>query len=239
MSDEDDPLKGIELPAHLKAIAATQLNDGSVPALVGGVGPSKVPTLVDPIELDRDGERITVARGFLDVRQSEHLPPGYKARPVGTMSFDPRLAYEIALDIEDPVTVFARYNYEEDAAVALLNDSVFKKTVANYRNEIQTSGISFKLKAKIQAEDLLTHSYQLATDPDVPAAVRADMIKWTAKMAGHEPSTKESGGGGGGTFALNITFAQGGQTVLSATPQQRSVAVIDAEQGGYDDGDEE
>jgi hypothetical protein len=180
-------------------------------------------------EFDRDGTRIVRTLAHLDVRQSERLPPGYKARAVGDMSFDPRLAYEIALDLDSPVEVFARYGYVEDAAVALLSDPVFGRTVTSYREEIKTSGIGFKLKAKIQAEDLLTHSYQIATDPEVPASVRADLIKWTAKVAGYEPKDEAGKAGGGGAFALNITFAGQAPVTVSAVPQ-KSVAVIDQEE---------
>jgi hypothetical protein len=44
--------------------------------------------------------------------------------------------------------------------------------------------------------------------------VRADLIKWTAKMAGLEPSDREKGGGGGAGsgFNLYITFAGGAPT---------------------------
>lgn len=163
----------------------------------------------EPEEVDRDGKRITLLRNNADVYERERLPLGYKARSVVDMSFDPRLAYEIALEIDDPVTVFERYGYVGSDAVALLKEPAFALTVKNYRSEITTSGLSFKLKARVQAEDLLMHSYNIATDPEAPASVRADIIKWTAKMAGYEP--KEAGGekGGGAGFNLNITFTDG------------------------------
>jgi len=190
-----------------------------------------LPTIREVIDVARDGTRIqTTMPGREDVRQSDRLPPGYKARSVGEMSFDPRLAYEIALDIDEPGETYRRYGYEEDAAVTLSNDPAFKRTVVAYKDEIKTSGIGFKLKAKIQAEDLLTHSYQIATDPEVPASVRADLIKWTAKVAGYEPKDDNAGGGkGGGSFALNVTFVGGAAPVTLSTVAQKSVAVIDQE----------
>ena len=50
-------------------------------------------------------------------------------------------------------------------------------------------------------------------------AVRADLIKWTAKMAGLEPSEKDKGmgGGTGAGFTLNITFAGGAQSPVAVT----------------------
>lgn len=183
---------------------------------------------VDPVEVDREGERILLLKNSAAAYERERLPLGYKAQSVGDMSFDPRLAYEIALEIDDPVAVMAKYGYVGDHAVALLKEVAFALAVKNYRNEVSTSGISFKLKARVQAEDLLAHSYNIATDPDAPASVRADIIKWTAKMAGYEP--KEDGGakGGGAGFNLNITFTDGGTTHVTSTAK-KEVQVFDNE----------
>ena len=81
---------------------------------------------------------------------------------------------------------------------------------------MQENGLSFKAKARAQAEDLLAHSYDLATDPLCSAAVRADLIKWTAKVAGLEPTTKDTEKTGGGGLVLNISFAgQPAQSVIA------------------------
>lgn len=229
MTDNEEKLNAALAapPAYLAGHTGGQVDTETVEPVVGAGSGVKRPA-ADPVEFDRDGNRIVARRGHLDVRQSERLPPGYKARAVGDMTFDPRIAYEVALDLDEPSEIFSRYGYDADDAVALSGTELFARTVKEYREEIKVSGVGFKLKAKIQAEDLLTHSYQIATDPDVPASVRADLIKWTAKVAGYEPKDSTGKEGGGGTFALNITFAQGGQTVLSASAQ-KEVSVIDNE----------
>ena len=141
-------------------------------------------------------------------RLSARLPEGYKPTSGADLTFDPRIAYEIALGLASPSEVFQRYGVTERRARELIANPVFVSTITKYKEEVAEGGISFRLKAKIQAEDLLSHSYILATDPEVPAAVRADLIKWTAKMANLEPDTKNKGEGGGGAgFTLNITFA--------------------------------
>ena len=142
---------------------------------------------------------------LLDQRQASRLPDGYE--PGAVKGWDPRLAYELALEMDSAENVFARYAVSRDAAVALLTNAAFVSTVKKYREEVVAGGVSFRLKAKIQAEDLLTHSYEMATDPEVPPAVRADLIKWTARVAALEPKDKGEGGGGtGGGFTLNLTF---------------------------------
>lgn len=166
------------------------------------------------------------SRGELPVerdarRLGARLPPGYVPKSGADLTFDPRLAYELALEVEAPSAVFARYGMSEADAAALIAKPAFVATIQRYREEIQASGVSFRLKAKIQAEDLLTHSYILATDPETPSAVRADLIKWTARMADLEPKQDKNAGTGGG-FSLNITFA-------GAAPEKVVGEVIDGD----------
>jgi hypothetical protein len=154
-------------------------------------------------------------------RLRELLPPGYEPESAAAMTFDPRIAYALALGLSTPSDVFRKYGVGLEEARRLIALPAFISTIKRYKEEVTEKGVTFRLKAKIQAEDLLTQSYALATDPEVPAAVRADIIKWTAKMAGLEPTEKEKGGGSGAGsgFNLSITFA--------GTPAQPAGAIID------------
>ena len=170
-----------------------------------------LPTTFEPKEEVPPGqERRSETQAERDARRlAARLPPGYEPQSGADLTFDPRIAYELALELSSPSEVFTKYGVSLKDAAEWIKNPVFIGTLKRYKEEVTSGGISFKLKAKIQAEDLLTHSYILATDPEVPAAVRADLIKWTAKMAGLEPDTKgEKGGAGAGSgFTLNITFA--------------------------------
>lgn len=167
----------------------------------------------------------------LDLRQQLRMPPGYEASSAEV--FDPRLAYELALEMDAPVNVFAKYGKDEGEAVRLLQYGPFIGQVKKYRDEIVAGGVSFKLKAKVQAEDLLTHSYEMATDPEVPPSVRADLIKWTAAVAGLGPPRDvkgEGGGAGGAEFTLAITFKGAGpagastsNTTIDVTPTSKEL----------------
>lgn len=139
-------------------------------------------------------------------RLAERLPEGYRPTSAAEITFDPRIAYELALGVNSAEKVFEKYGMDANEAAALAATPAFAATVKKYQEEVLSSGVSFKLKAKIQAEDLLTHSYLIATDPEAPMAVRADLIKWTARVAGLEPK-EEKGGGPAGGFTLAITFA--------------------------------
>lgn len=173
-----------------------------------------------PPELAAALAEIRPLKTVSDLRE-ESRTEGYVRRSASELSFDPKLAFELALEMSDARQTFAKYGVSEDAAVELCQFEPFKQKLREYRDEILKSGISFRLKAKLQAEDLLRMSYLLATDAEVPAAVRADMIKWTAKMADLEPATKDGKNGGGGAmpFQLNILFRGGpGETLVSVAP---------------------
>jgi hypothetical protein len=77
--------------------------------------------------------------------------------------------------------------------------------------------MTFKLKARAQAEELLTTSWMLIHDSAVSPAVKADLIKSTVKWAGLEPKGEVTNEGNGGGVRININL--GGQ--------QHAVQIID------------
>jgi hypothetical protein len=92
---------------------------------------------------------------------------------------------------------------------------------------VQEKGLTFKLKARAQAEELLTTSYLLIHDPAVSPAVKADLIKSTVKWAGLEPkNTEVSDGAGGG---VKITINLGGQTHEAQVIEQEATDVTTIE----------
>jgi len=149
-----------------------------------------------------------------DYRQQAHFerqrntPLGlaYKPQDATELSFDTRLAFELALRLEPAQEVFERYGVAPSDALALLDNPTFQKALRDYHQQITDEGVSFRMKARLQAEDLLRHSYQIAIDSEQPTAVRADLIKWTAKVADLEPRTDKASFGGSG-FSLQIVFA--------------------------------
>lgn len=121
-----------------------------------------------------------------------------------------RLAYELALNMEPEQDTFKRHGYSIEEAQILIDSALFKVVLARVEKDVSENGLSFKAKAGAQAEELLAHSFEMATDPYVSAAVRADIIQWTARMAGYEPNknVKDEGKGGSGGINLHLTFTQ-------------------------------
>lgn len=124
-----------------------------------------------------------------------------------------RLAFDIALRLEgsgEEVTeILERHQIDAPTLLVFNKDPIFLRQVGKFRDEIRDKGVTFRLKARTQAEELLKTSWVLIHSPDVSPAVKADLIKSTVKWAGLEPKgdvSAESGAGG-----VRITINLGGQ----------------------------
>ncbi len=140
---------------------------------------------------------------FAEARQEQRLT----AIPALYKTNHERLACELALRMDSTEDIFAAYGYTPEAAAELMESPAFTGLLSRIGVEIRENGLSFKMKAKAIAEELLPVAFDLAKDPLQSAAVRADLIKWTAKVAGHEPNPKAADAGAAAGFTLNLTFA--------------------------------
>lgn len=114
-----------------------------------------------------------------------------------------RLAFDVALVLEgsgEPLPELLKQHQLIQTDLAGFNkDPVFLRKVSDFREEIREKGLTFRLKARAQAEELLKTSWVLIHADDVSPAVKADLIKSTVKWAGLEPkgdATAQEGGGG-------------------------------------------
>jgi len=123
-----------------------------------------------------------------------------------------RLAFDLALCLEgsgEPINdILSRHNLSPSDLMGFNADPVFLKRVESYREEIISKGMTFRLKARAQAEELLTTSWLLIHDPSVSPAVKADLIKSTVKWGGLEPKGDSGEAGSGG---VRISINLGGQ----------------------------
>jgi hypothetical protein len=103
-----------------------------------------------------------------------------------------------------------RHSISPDQLIAYNQDSMFLKKVEHLREEVKEKGMTFRLKAKAQAEELLTTSWTLIHSPEVSASVKADLIKSTVKWGNLEPqkdAVNMEGGSGGVTIQINLPSA--------------------------------
>lgn len=145
--------------------------------------------------------------------------------PLKATEWSDRLAFDVALTLEgsgEPLgDVMKRHDIDANAMVKFNKDPVFLKRVDEYRTEIREKGMTFKLKARAQAEELLTTSWLLIHDPAVSPAVKADLIKSTVKWAGLEPKGDEGGGQatGGVKIMINLGNAEQDRQIIDVKPQ--------------------
>jgi len=120
-----------------------------------------------------------------------------------------RLAFDVALTLEGSgeslQEIMQRHNIGPNDILTYNQDPVFLKKVEHYRGEIRDKGMTFRLKARAQAEELLTTSWLLIHDPIVSPAVKADLIKSTVKWAGLETKDGVAADAGGGvSITINL-----------------------------------
>jgi hypothetical protein len=150
--------------------------------------------------------------------------------PLNHTKWNDRLAFDVALTLEGSgdtlQEVITRHGIAANDILAFNADPVFLKKVEGYRDEIRDKGMTFKLKARAQAEELLTTSWLLIHDPAVSPAVKADLIKSTVKWAGLEP--KDAGPQDGGTGGVKITINLGNDPRDARTIEATMIEAQDA-----------
>lgn len=160
--------------------------------------------------------------------------------PLNLTKWNDRLAFDIALTLEgsgEPIAeVVQRHRIQPADLLVFKQDPVFLRKVEHYRTEIRDKGITFKLKARAQAEELLTTSWLLIHDPAVSPTVKADLIKSTVKWAGLEPkdAAPADSGGGGVKITINLGSSPDDARTIDITPTQTATPYLDHDDAAAD-----
>jgi len=156
------------------------------------------------------------------------MPPPMINPAASVSKWTDRLAFDIALALEgsgEKTSDILKHHEvtQKDFIHSISKDPVFLKKLGEFRDDIRANGLTFRMKARAQAEDLLTTSWALIHDINTSPAVKADLIKSTVKWAGLEPKDKDSGQGGGGvTITINLGDSEQNKLpiTLSDEPEQ-------------------
>jgi len=128
--------------------------------------------------------------------------------PLNHTKWNDRLAFDVALTLEGSgeslQEIVERHRISASDIVVYSADPVFLKKVDHYRGEIRDKGLTFRLKARAQAEELLTTSWLLIHDSIVPPAVKADLIKSTIKWSGLEAKGEVAAESPGVSITINL-----------------------------------
>lgn len=130
------------------------------------------------------------------------------------IAWPPTLVIELALKTATPEELRVEYGYSPEDWAKLPRNPMFLRELTDMCELVRQEGMSFKLKAKMIAEENLTTVWKMIHAPgnDVPPNVKADLIKKVADWAGFDPRTNGEAQNGGGAVAantLNITINLG------------------------------
>ena len=118
------------------------------------------------------------------------------------------LPLEVALKSHDLGDVLEAYGITPERWQTLKVDPLFVADVQFYHDELKKDGMSFKLKARLQSEELLKTAWKMIHDAVTPAAVRADMLKFVVRVAGLDAS-KDGPASMGNVMGLQININLG------------------------------
>lgn len=121
------------------------------------------------------------------------------------LGWPPTLPIEIALKTAPMDDIREAYGYDRDEWMRLKDDPTFLADLATAVQMVKKEGMSFKLKAKLQAEELLKESWRMIHDSTAPATVRSDLIKATMRWAGYDVKEAAAGTGVAG-LAIQINL---------------------------------
>lgn len=121
------------------------------------------------------------------------------------LGFPPMLPVELAMRVAPVPEICAAYGIDKDEFIRLAQDPLFVQAYKGAQEMLQKDGMSFRIKARMQAEELLKDSWALIKSRDTPVAVKTDLIKATVRWAGYD--AKENGPAGvGNAFQININL---------------------------------
>jgi hypothetical protein len=115
--------------------------------------------------------------------QEEYLP---------VAPWPPQFTFDLALGLEDLDVLLDRYALTPLEYEVMQMSSGFRRELSDHMREIKENGVSFKHKARVQAEAYLEEVHVIVTDSDVSASTRLDAIKSVVRWAGLEPKEDTS-----------------------------------------------
>lgn len=126
-------------------------------------------------------------------------------RDPAELVYPPTLPIEVALKTASIASICEAYGLSREDWERLRRDPMFIHDVAEAHEILKKEGMSFKMKARLQAEELLKESWRMIHDRTglTPPAVRADLIKFTIRAAGLDGS-KDQANGASNANSLNI-----------------------------------
>lgn len=130
------------------------------------------------------------------------------ADPAEIALYPPTFPVELALQTAPLPDILSSYNINAARWEALQKHPVFVRDLASALEAVKKQGMSFKMKAGLQAEAMLERMWEMAHSPydEVPPAVQADLMKFVVKAAGLDASKDQASAQQGTPLQININL---------------------------------
>jgi len=127
--------------------------------------------------------------------------------PAEIGAYPATLPVEIALRVDTVPNICKSYGIDRTEWERIRHDPVFVADLKKCLEDMKVEGMSFKMKARLQSDALLTTMWNMIHSPsdEVPPAVKADLAKFTIRAAGLDGSKDQAKNVGVGT-ALQINI---------------------------------
>jgi hypothetical protein len=130
------------------------------------------------------------------------------AKDPASIGYPPTLPIEVALKTATPQELKVEYGFSDEEWAALPSNPYFMADLAAAVEMVKKEGMSFKLKARLQAEELLKESWRMIHskgEEAAPPSVKADLIKSTMRWAGYDNKENAAGTVNNG-FSIQINL---------------------------------
>ncbi len=144
-------------------------------------------------------------------------PPAPRS-PVDT-GINPTMAFEVALGMLSLDEIAKKHGIPAQELREYAANPHFDKMVKDFKADLEAHGVSFRLKAALQAEIYMdTTLWAMANDPTTPSQTKLDFFKQLTRVGGLEPKPAAGSEGGPG-FRLIINLG-------NETPSGRLIEAV-------------
>lgn len=141
--------------------------------------------------------------------------------------------FDAAVGIETLEQLCEKYEYPPEYATYLGSEPAFQKAVREQQAELDKTGVSFKIRSGLVAEEAMMIIRDRIKRGDTPTPVILDAFKTMAKFAGREPAPAGQQLAPGSGFSITINIPQVGATPATSMTLEstavRQVEVDDAD----------
>jgi hypothetical protein len=125
----------------------------------------------------------------------------------------PEMINEIATGLEDPFEIAKRYDFTREEWDQIKDRPDYQKAVSAVRAEMERTGKTFRLKASVMADALMSNMYTFAMNADTPVRDKAAALQLLTKVADLEPKSGDSKASSGPAFSITINLPEGSAPV--------------------------